>query len=70
MNNRPTWQKRVRDLQAAGMTYKQIGEQTGISPSAVGDLASGRSKEPSGDGAVLLYHLHQLRCGNPPAVTP
>lgn len=60
-----TWPQRVRDLQAAGMTYAQIAVRTGLAPSTIGDLANGRSLAPRGDAAVVLYKLH-LEIMNPP----
>jgi transcriptional regulator with XRE-family HTH domain len=58
MDTTPTWAQLISDLQAAGMTYAQIGEAAGIAGSTVGDLASGRSKSPRGDAAVKLMRLH------------
>lgn len=44
------------------MTYAEIGAQTGLAPSSVGDLAQGRTFAPIGDAAVILYKLHAERC--------
>jgi len=57
----------VRALQALGMTYAEIGAEIGLSPSAVGDLANGYAKAPTGMAAVQLYQLHTERCPAPPA---
>ncbi|OOG61424.1 hypothetical protein B0E46_15710 [Rhodanobacter sp. B04] len=56
------WATRINDLQAAGMTYADIAEFTGLAPSTVGDLATGRSKSPRGDSAVRLHELHAEKC--------
>lgn len=56
-----TWQTRIEDLQRAKMTLAEIGAEIGLSTSAVGDLATGRTKAPGGDAAVRLYELHQMR---------
>lgn len=60
-----TWQSRIRELQAAGLTLAEIGELTGLSTSSVGDIASGRSTQPRGDAAVALHELHKTRCAEP-----
>ena len=57
-----TWQTRIRDLQAAGLTLSDIAEEIGIATSSVGDIATGRTKEPGGDAALKLYALHKKRC--------
>lgn len=66
-----TWATRINDLQALGMTYAEIAEAAGMAPSSVGDLATGRSKSPRGDSAILLHQLHAARMkassGTPPA---
>jgi transcriptional regulator with XRE-family HTH domain len=56
-----TWASRIRELQTAGMTLAEIGEQTGLATSTVGDLASGRSSSPRGDAALRLHSLHEQR---------
>jgi transcriptional regulator with XRE-family HTH domain len=59
-----TWAQRIRDLQAAGMTFQAIGEEIGLATSSVGDIANGRSSSPRGEAAIKLHALHQLRCGS------
>lgn len=58
------WSKRIRDLQLSGMTFKEIGDEVGIAISTVGDLATGRTREPRGDAALALRDLHDRRCAN------
>ena len=54
-----TWQSRISDLQASGLTYANIAQLTGMAPSTVGDLASGRTQSPRGNAAVKLDKLHR-----------
>ena len=56
MNN---WSQMVNDLNAAGMTYAEIGSVIHLAPSTVGDLAKGRYKEPRYKSAVALIALHK-----------
>jgi hypothetical protein len=58
-----TWQDRIEDLRALGMTLAEIGSHAGIATSTVGDLATGRTAEPRGDAALKLHELHRARCG-------
>lgn len=59
------WASRIKDLQASGLTLLQIGTLTGLAPSTVGDLATGRSASPRGEAAVKLHELHLDRCCRP-----
>jgi transcriptional regulator with XRE-family HTH domain len=54
-----TWQLRVRELQALGMTLQQIGAAVGLSTPAIGGIATGRTKQPRGEAAVRLDKLHR-----------
>ncbi|GGA00239.1 hypothetical protein GCM10011408_21420 [Dyella caseinilytica] len=58
-----TWANRISELQALGMTYAEIAEETGLAPSTIGDLATGRSKSPRGEAALTLHLLHARKCG-------
>jgi transcriptional regulator with XRE-family HTH domain len=57
-----TWQARIKDLKKAGLTLAEIAERTGLAPSSVGDLATGRTASPRGEAAVLLDRLHSQLC--------
>jgi hypothetical protein len=59
-----TWKSRIRDLQASGLTFEQIGEAVGLAGTTVSDLANGWSKSPRGDAALAMHLLHVERCGN------
>lgn len=67
-----TWAQRIRELQEAGMTLAQIGEQTGLATSTIGDIANGRTASPRGDGALLLHSLHErvVSVSKTPAPSP
>jgi hypothetical protein len=56
------WTQKVKDLQASGMTYAEIGTAINLAPSTVGDLAAGKYKSPRGDAAILLAQLHAEKC--------
>jgi len=51
----------VRELMAHGVTLREQAAYCEIAPSSMGDLATGRSREPSGLAAVRLYFLHRGR---------
>ena len=55
----PAWKDIVRGLMAHGVTQAQQAKHIGLKPSTIGDLATGRSNEPSGWPAVKLYFLHK-----------
>lgn len=57
------WTKRVKDLNASGMTYAEIAAEIHLAPSTVGDLAKGRYKTPGYDSAVALKALHERVVG-------
>lgn len=53
------WTLRIRELRQLGLSYADISSATGLAISSIGDLASGQSKCPRGDAAVLLDSLHR-----------
>lgn len=57
-----TWRQRISDLRETGLTLSEIGQLTGLSTSAVSDIANGHSESPRGDAAVLLHELHRSKC--------
>jgi transcriptional regulator with XRE-family HTH domain len=57
-----TWTTLIQDLRAAGMTLSEIGAEIGLSTSAIGDLATGRTASPRGTAALKLHQLHSERC--------
>lgn len=57
-----TWASRIKDLQALGMTQKEIGEHIGLATSTVSDIVNGWSKAPGGEAAIKLHELHIIRC--------
>lgn len=48
----------ISDLSHSGMTYAAIAEHCGCALSTIGDLATGRSRQPSGNSALKLKALH------------
>lgn len=57
------WDKKIRALEAAGLTLTEISEQTGLSLSSISDLKQGRAK---GKSAMAYVRLHDLFLGLPP----
>jgi hypothetical protein len=57
-----TWQERIEDLEGVGMTREEIAKSCGMALSTLGDIATGRTKEPRGDAAVAMHQLHVERC--------
>lgn len=55
------WQDIISSLSAAGMTYAQIAKEAGCAMSTIGDLATGRSKAPTGMTAVNLMNLRDKK---------
>lgn len=52
----------ITDLRSfSGMTLAEIGEEIGLSPSAVSDIEQGRTAEPKGSPAVRLNDLHKSK---------
>lgn len=56
-----TWSKRIRDLQALGLTQREIGILVGLSATAVSDIANSPGV-PRGRAAVNLHALHKRLC--------
>lgn len=56
--NEKTWQEKIADLEAFGLSLSDIGKQIGLKLSSVSDLKHGASIEPRGMAAVKLYKLH------------
>lgn len=59
------WSTRIRQLQANGWTYREIGEAIGLTTGAVGDLAVGRREQPRADAGLKLQALHLQYVGEP-----
>lgn len=57
------WSDRIRALEAAGLSQKQIAEATRLAVSSISDLKNGASKRPTGLAAVRLHQLHLEKCG-------
>lgn len=49
--------KIISGLQEYGLTLTEISSHVGVSISALSDIKNGRTKEPTGAGAVRLYLL-------------
>ena len=52
------WQEYIETISSGGMSYSAIAAAVNSHTSTIGDLASGRSKEPRGMTAILLSELH------------
>ena len=56
------WSRRIRALQKAGFSLREIGDEIGLTIGAVGDLAVGRNEEPRASAAFKLHELHLKYC--------
>ena len=63
MNVITPWSIRIRALQKAGYSLRDISDAINLSRGAVGDLAVGRNGSPKGDAALALDALHREHCG-------
>lgn len=59
----PSWQQRIIDLEASGLSLTELAEQVGLAKSTVSEIKRGTTKAPGGDAAVALFLLHKKRCG-------
>lgn len=55
------WASMIQELRALGLRSREIAEEVGLSPTALSDIASGRTTEPRGMAAVKLYALAKSR---------
>lgn len=55
------WARKITELEAAGVSQKEISAATGLAVSSVSDLKTGRSRQPRGDAALKLADLHRQR---------
>jgi transcriptional regulator with XRE-family HTH domain len=53
------WMRLVADLIDLGFTQTQIGALCGVGQATVGDLARGKTKDPSASFGDALRALHQ-----------
>lgn len=53
------WQLMLEELRAAGYTRAQVARETGMSPGAVSDLATGRTREPKAGNGWQIAALHK-----------
>lgn len=56
------WSKLITDLEATGLSLKEIADDVGASQQAISEVKQGRSKEPRGMVAVQLHALHDRVC--------
>lgn len=51
------WSERICRIEASGVTLTELAERLGVPVSTLGDIKTGRSKQPRGMTAVRLYEL-------------
>lgn len=56
------WSTLIRDLQRTGLTQVEIALRVGLTQPSIADIASGRTREPSGGAALKLDALHRKLC--------
>lgn len=54
-----TWSERVEWCELAGLSLAQIAQRCQMAYSTLNDIKTGRTKEPAGMRAVLLYRLSE-----------
>lgn len=56
-----TWQEKIAEIEAAGITRKEIADHCGMAYSTFNDLALGYTREPKGMAAVKLHKLSETK---------
>lgn len=59
MNTTPDWPQIIKDINAAGLTYREIGETVGGALGTIGDLARGKSRDATYTLGASLLALHK-----------
>lgn len=57
--NNHFWSQVICDLEDEGYSVGEIATMIKLSPGSVSDLKCGRTKEPRGEAAVLLFKQHE-----------
>jgi transcriptional regulator with XRE-family HTH domain len=57
MRRMSEWSERICRIEASGVTLTELAERIGVPVSTLGDIKTGRSKQPRGMTAVKLYEL-------------
>lgn len=53
------WAQIICDLEEEGYSVGDIASMVKLAPGSVSDIKCGRTKEPRGEAAVLLYKQHE-----------
>ncbi len=65
------WSERICRIEASGLSLTELAERIGVPVSTLGDIKTGRSKQPRGMTAVRLYELaKRLESHGPEPTTP
>ena len=59
------WQTVIAEIQARGITFTRLARVLQTTKGTLGDIKSGRTKEPTGMLAVRLYKLYTSGVRNP-----
>jgi hypothetical protein len=57
----PTFQQKIIEIEASGMSLTDISGAIGLSVQAASDIKQGRTKEPRGKAAIALADLYKKR---------
>lgn len=68
MGRMSEWSERICRIEASGVTLTELAERIGVPVSTLGDIKTGRSKQPRGMTAVRLYEMARQIGGE--ATTP
>lgn len=64
------WSERICRIEASGVTLTELAERLGVPVSTLGDIKTGRSKQPRGMTAVRLYELARQIEAQPTTTAP
>lgn len=59
--NKPNWQQTIKEINATGMTYREICAVVGCGQGTLGDLATGATKEATYTFGAALIDLHRRK---------
>lgn len=61
------WKKIITDLEALGITQREISLAAGVTQGAISQLKTGRNKDTTYSVGSVLIALHQQCCADLPA---
>lgn len=59
--DKPNWQQTIKEINATGMTYREICAVVGCGQGTLGDLATGATKDATYTFGSAILALHRKR---------